>query len=646
MRPIFRRENLLVAGSLLLAFLVYLPGLQGGYVYDDFVFFVSNPAVHVESLRLSEWAAAASSFPAAHQGRWLGMLTFALNHYLGGLDPWGYKLFNLLVHLVNGLLVALVLRTLLELRRTVYPTCQGTDATDRIHAGLIAVAWMILPVNLTAVLYVGQRLESLSNTFVLLGLLLYLRVRLRDWRLSDVGMRPLVVLWACMLPGVLVKESAVLLPLYAACIEFVLLQFRCNDGSWSRSSLAAFGLTLVVPLVAGLIWLASWIGTERAYTRAFDTTERLLTQGRVLVDYIQWTLLPNLSQLTLYHDDIQASKDLWTPASTLPAWLAVLALIGMALWVRRKRPLFALGILLFFAGHSLTSTIIPLMLAFEHRNYFPSIGLLLALASLIGLESRILRLRMQWLVAGGFFLLFVGTTQLRVLEWSNPLRLAASEAAKRPDSVDAQYGYAHTLIRLAGDDPHAPAMDAALELLRAKQGMTGSGLLFEHAIIMLLAKRNAPEEPELWEAMRRTAQANPPRASDVSAITALYSCMRTRECPPRQDQLRGVIEAILTHPTAEANFHSIHGLMLALDFRDFTAAQGAFERALALAPKNAGIRANYVNVLIESGDLAAARAQLDGLRKLGAFGSVDELVGPLEKRLEDAQARRAPPAGQ
>jgi protein O-mannosyl-transferase len=46
--------------------------------------------------------------------------------------------------------------------------------------------------------------------------------------------------------------------------------------------------------------------------------------------------------------------------------------------------LAAFGILFFFAGHRLESTLIPLEPAFENRNYLPSLGLILAAADLIG----------------------------------------------------------------------------------------------------------------------------------------------------------------------------------------------------------------------------------------------------------------------
>ncbi|MEZ5468873.1 MAG: hypothetical protein R3F18_14615 [Lysobacterales bacterium] len=78
--------------------------------------------------------------------------------------------------------------------------------------------------------------------------------------------------------------------------------------------------------------------------RTFGTTERLLTQARVLVHYIHWTLLPNLSNLTLYHDDIEVSRGLLQPWITLPSLLLVLLLPALALWKRRRLPLMSLQV--------------------------------------------------------------------------------------------------------------------------------------------------------------------------------------------------------------------------------------------------------------------------------------------------------------
>lgn len=637
MPPLLQLPRAWLIVALLLCLIVYWPGLNGGFVYDDFAFIVTNQSVHVESLRWSDWQSAANSFPAEHQGRWAGMLSFALNYYVNGLDPWGYKLANVFIHLLNGWLVSLMLTALLDSRRILQFNAQVTTESDRIFIALITVFWLILPINLTSVLYVGQRLESLSNTFVLLGLVLYLRLRLRDWKKDEVARELYAAVLLCTVLGLLVKESAVLLPLYIGCMEFVVFRFRRQDGSVSRPVATLLIATLLLPFIAGAIWLATWIGTDRAYSRSFDTYERLLTQARVLIQYTKWTLVPSLSELSLYHDDIPVSRSLWSPWTTLPAMVSVLFLLASAVWLRRRLPLFSLGLLLFFCGHALTSTVIPLMLAFEHRNYFPSIGLLLALASLLGLELKLLQPRMQWLVFGVFALFYLGTTQLRVLEWSDPIRLASSEAAKRPNSVDAQYDYARALIRYSDSDPRSPAVDEALARLRASRGMSGSGILFDHAILILEAKRGDPENQEYWAAMRRKAETERPRASDVSAVFTLFECMESGSCAPRYAELLAVINAFSSHERADARFHALRGTLMATKYGDLGATRSAFERAVGLRPKDTAIRASYVTALVKLGATEDAQVELVKLRSLDSADAVriaDSLQALIDQHLE------------
>ncbi|MGH8325083.1 MAG: hypothetical protein ACRETD_15030, partial [Steroidobacteraceae bacterium] len=325
------------------------------------------------TLHLSDWVAAAFSFPGGtHTGRWLGMLSFAANHYFTALDPFWFKLTNLVIHLVNGCLVFLMLRALLALRRE----CEIVGAAplrfnDAFAAVAIAGLWLVLPINLTAVLYVSQRLESLSSVFVFLGLAWYLHARLRFWRGEGGTIGLWLSLLVCTGVGVLVKESAVMLPLYAACAEFVITRGRDRDGRPNRAIYTLYTVLLVIPLLAGLIWLATWLFGPSTFARPFDTWQRLLSETRVWIDYIRWTLAPSLDALSLYHDDIQISRGLLDPPATFFALAALIALAAGAWWQRTRRPLFTLGIAWFVCGQLLTGTIIPLMLAFEHRNYFP-----------------------------------------------------------------------------------------------------------------------------------------------------------------------------------------------------------------------------------------------------------------------------------
>src|SRR5690606_1892482 len=370
-----------IAALLLAVALVYRPGLGGGFVFDDYPNIIENTTLHVGwDTGWRAWLAAAFSSPASALQRPLASLTFAINHATTGLDPYWMKATNLGIHLLNTVLVFALCRLLLRALRP----GSGNEPRDARIALWIAAAWALNPINLMAVLFVVQRMESLCHTFVFGGLAMYLAGRLRlqagrgGWTLMLGGLLGGTVL------GVLAKESAALLPVYALAIEWALLWFRTSGDRPDRRLLALFAGTVVLPAIAGLCWmLPQVLGSGGYASRHFDLGERLLTEGRVLVDYFRWTLLPDLGQLSLYHDDYVVSRGLLDPPSTLVSLLFLAGLAAAAAWLRARRPLIALGLAWFLCAHLLTATFWPLELVYEHRNYFASLGLCLALADVL-----------------------------------------------------------------------------------------------------------------------------------------------------------------------------------------------------------------------------------------------------------------------
>src|SRR5690606_3747618 len=96
--------------------------------------------------------------------------------------------------------------------------------------------------------------------------------------------------------------------------------------------------------------------------------------------------------MPFYYDWIQPSRGLTTPWTTLPALATVAGVLAVAWCSRRRWPLFALGLMLFFAAHAITSNIVGLELAFEHRNHFALVGAVLA----VGCVFAGLAKRLQW----------------------------------------------------------------------------------------------------------------------------------------------------------------------------------------------------------------------------------------------------------
>ena len=211
---------------------------------------------------------------------------------------------------------------------------------------------------------------------------------------------------------------------------------------------------LVLPGIAGLSWLlARQLGSVTHVTRPYSIFERLLTEPRVFLDYIAWSVAPNPHALSLYHDDYAISHGLMYPPSTLLAIIAVLSLVAAAIWQRGRRPLVSLGILWFFAGQLLTGTIVNLEIVYEHRNYLPSLGLLLVLFGFIVLEpSKKFGPRKRAISAFALVAVYGAVTAICVKQWSDPLLYAAISAKEHPNSPRATYALGETYGRLV-DSP-------------------------------------------------------------------------------------------------------------------------------------------------------------------------------------------------
>ena len=153
-------RGLALAGLVLIGLvgLVYLPGLGGGFAFDDYHTIVDNPSLDIQTLSWDALLdAAMSGVGIGPLARPLAMLSFAANRSVAGLRPEAYKLTNLAIHALNALLIFGLLRSWLPRLAPRAPTA---------CAWLIAALWALHPINLTAVLYVVQRMTSLSATWV------------------------------------------------------------------------------------------------------------------------------------------------------------------------------------------------------------------------------------------------------------------------------------------------------------------------------------------------------------------------------------------------------------------------------------------------------------------------------------------------
>lgn len=616
--------------------LVYFPGLSGDFIYDDWGSIRGNPNIRVDNGTLAEWWRAALLFPSgAPPFRSLTMLTFAANYYATGLNPFGFKLTNLCIHVLNGVLLFFALRALFALRRA----CAKNPATGaafdaNLAAASIAGLWLLLPINLSAVLYSVQRLESLAATFIFAGLAWYLRARLRLWEDRGGGISLWLSIGVCTALGLLAKETAIMLPFYAALAEFCIARGRTRSGGWSRPVLALYAITLVFPLIVGTIWMwGRYIGPGRLGGSSFALL-RLLSESRVWIDYIAWTLTPSLDALTLYHDDIPLSRGLFDPPTTIASIVILLALLGVALWQRKRRPLFALGVLWFFAGHLLTGTVIPLILAFEHRNYFSSAGLLLACASLIVLDGPLVRTQLRVAAVAIAALFYAGTTWMRANEWSDALHLAMNDAMKRPNSSAAQFDYAQALLNVSVETKTSEPAEAALAVLDKARTLPGASIHFEQSMITLLAESGYPAPDEVWTSLIEKLKRSKPDTNGIHALTRLNHCFESKQCKSEQlPQLAAAYDAAFSHGRPSEGLLAVHAEYAWHVINDRDRSEQDFRDALKQHPDDIAAQMNLAIVLIYQGKRDEAEGLIKAMEARNRLGSLDAFIAPLRTTL-------------
>jgi len=588
----FGRWAALLLFSLIVTALAYLPGLSGGFLFDDYVNIVHHQPFRDLRSGNGSWWEVATGMEAGPTRRPISMLSFGVQVAGTGFNPRPMKIFNLAVHLANGVLLFMLL---LLLGRRVKRDAGAEDHGNAFWMALFAAtAWLLAPVNLTGVLYVVQRMESLAALFTLLGLLLYVVGRERMLNDSPGG---LLWCWTGLLVGIvmggLAKESAFLTPLYALVMEFFIFRFR--GGQSGRRLFPLYLGLLAVPGALGGVWLAGKVlFGGYGNTATFTLGERLLTEARVLWEYAGWILLPRLQSLGFYHDDYPISRGWLEPWTTLPAVAGLVVLLYFSYRIRRRHPLVALGIWWFFSAHLLTATVIPLELVFEHRNYVASMGLLLSLGALI-FNARLPMREVRAVFAGAFIVLSAFLTTVRAATWGDPLLFAMTTASHHAESPRANFELGYTLL-LFSNGIEDPRYHLGMKALREANRL-GAGLLPAQAAIFFASTQGGEIDPFWWKILEDKVKSTLSR-QDYNALYALVACRINGNCRYDVKRLARVLQsAYRNHPNDPfvTTFYANYALNIAAD-----PALGLqlMQRAVELAPRNGAYWENLTKLLI------------------------------------------------
>ena len=483
-----------VLAAALAAFILYLPGLGGGYVWDDHLLIEQNPllrsAAGLGRALLGDFWSASSGAHSSGLWRPLITLSYGVDGALSHWTPGWFHLMNALAHaLVSALVAALALGA-------------GIPA---LAAGLAGLLFAALPAHLESVAWISGRTDVYCAVFFLLALLLDRRARAggRAWP----GVAPLLALALALLS----KETALPFLLLVAVAERIGIGGRSPDLRASARWLAPYAAVTALHLIVH----QAWVRVPEVPMASEAGSQGLRALALMFPGYLAfaWPWFNHTPAVLL----APASAAAWTVAGAA----ALHALFALALgWLLWKRASAALPLALFWL------TLLPTLavnlsrgsfLYSERFFYLPSAGLAWAVGA--GLQALRGRPRAWWAGVGVTAALVLGSASVLVPllpEWHDDSALFESMARRAPRNYMARTQWARMLV-LAGRDAEAMReLDAARSLDSSRPE--------EPSIRALLAYRRGDWGSTLGEADRAIAQhnaENEPRLLRAAALLAL-----------------------------------------------------------------------------------------------------------------------------
>jgi tetratricopeptide (TPR) repeat protein len=586
----------LVAALLLVAavWMVYGPALDAPFVHDD-----TNSIVENESIRhlLPLWG------DAEHAGsltppkglptsaRPLVNLSFAINYRFGGLEPRGYRAVNILLHALNALLIAALLRRAMRL-----PYFRGMfDDSAGLVAWAVALVWALHPLVTETVAYVTQRTELM----VTLCYLVTFYASLRFWEGGAFRWLLLAVLacWA----GMASKEVMASAPLMVLLFDRTFYARSLRE-AWQKSR------PLYVGLFASWLLLLCLAGTgphsaSAGFHLGVSATDWWLTQSQVLWMYLKLAIWP--WPLAIHYEPpyLTSLAEAWVYAAPL----AVVATITLLLLWRRS----AVGYLGTFVFAILAPTfVVPIIteIAAERRMYLPLAALVtLVVVGAYDLLRRAVAAKtaLKVVTVTAIFLAVAGgiMSSRRLKTYSDELALWQDVLVHQPLDATAEYNAGTILLErqepqqaaehfrraIALRDDYPPAhhnLGAALSTLGQSAEATRE---FERAVELepryalgrvklgitaMNAGRTAEAKAEFQAALR----SQPNDAAAHVGLAGIY--LKAGEL---EDAIRHARAAVAAAPN-NAEAHNTLGAALA-QLQQFDEAVEQFETAVRLDPK-------------------------------------------------------------
>ena len=416
--------------------ITYSNTFHSSWHFDDLPNISENANLHMSTFSLNDFKNAIFSdikrpwFPY----RPVACLSFALNYYFGGLNVFGYHVVNIFIHILSSVFLFLLVYRTLNL-----PSLKENYGPNAYSIALLAtVFWALNPIHTQAITYIVQRMASLAAMFYVAGMYFYSLFRTSESRATRYLSG--IMIPVCFLLALGTKENAAMFPISLFLYEVILIQ--ADPAEFLRKNLWKLLVALLVTLAIGVIYLYAKGGSIFFFLKGYDNrpfnlSQRLLTEARILIFYVTLLSYPMPGRLSLVHE-FPLSNSVLNPISTLLSIIAILGSVTLSLVFAKKLRIISFALLFFVLNHLIESTIFPLELIFEHRNYLPSMFLFVPAAAglvfLINFYSN--RRFMRNVIAGFVCLVIIGlghSSYIRNVVWKNEHTLWLDAVDKAPN---------------------------------------------------------------------------------------------------------------------------------------------------------------------------------------------------------------------
>lgn len=369
---------LYIVAIIIVTFFSFLPSLFNNFTnWDDNVFVTENPDIRGFSV-VNIKAVWTSSYVCNYQP--ITMLTYMLDYTIFKLNPFGYHLTNLIVHLLNCLLVYYLIY-LISANSTV--------------AFITSVFFGIHPLRVESVAWIAERKDMVSGFLFLISVVLYLHyVKNRscglriDGKKSDIELNPLsfkkepkyknqnefkksykfyILSLLFFLLSLLAKPMAVTLPVVLLTFDF--LVGRKFDKGSILEKIPFLGLSIIFSIITLMIQ-----ETGGAIPRIFPFYYKMLIASHGVIFYILKLIIPiKLSALYPHPDPYGTNLPLFFYISPI----IIILIVYIIFKKLHKNRNFIFGILFFIITISPVIQLIPVgsAIAADRYTYIPFIGL-------------------------------------------------------------------------------------------------------------------------------------------------------------------------------------------------------------------------------------------------------------------------------